>query len=367
MEIEKLELKKFQDWQKLCNAAIDPFILIDLEGNVITLNKEAAKLLDKSVDELIGWNSYNFMALNEVKFFKAQINNITRLRKPVRVEKEIFGRTFDLSISLIFDEQGKAEQIAFFLHDITERKRAEELLKESKEVFQDAYNRMLLYQNLITHDIRNVLNSVQSLTYLYNRDRNNRSKMNNVLKMIKEQIVKGDKLIRNVLKLSNLEIMEISLKPVDVLNVIEKSIKFLHDSFLNRDISIQVDSVSNEFIAQADDFLIDAFENLLNNAVKHNNNPIAEILIRIAKEERGMKKYIKLEFIDNGNGIPDNRKQSIFQKNHTKKEYAKGLGIGLSLVFKIIKNCSGEIWVEDKVNGDRSKGSKFVILIPEAY
>ena len=623
MKTESRELIKFEDWERLFNAAIDPLMLLDLDGNVITINEEAAKLLDKSVDELIGWNSYDFMAPNESKFFKAQINNIARLRKPARVEKELFGRTFDHSLSPIFDEQGKVEQIAFFSHDITERKkiekqlrlkssaiessnnaialadlegkliyvnptflkewgytninevigknstsfwqteeeasevikglqnegefcgelvarrkngkifntqvsasmviddndepicmmssfiniterkrnkellkesekkyknlsveletvidlipgvvfcadkngiitrinqnaanfnklnkediigktifnlfpegqakkmreddlkvinsgkpllnleemadtpygkkwlitnkvphynedneivgiiglviditerkRAEELLKESKGAFQDAYNRILLYQDFIAHDIRNVLNNVQSLMYLYNRYRNNRAKMNkmnDVLKMISEQIVKGDKLIQNAIKLSNLETKQISLQPVDVLDVLEESIKFLHNSLLNRKISIQIDSVSNEFVAQADDFLIDVFDNILNNAVKHNTNPIAEILIRIAKEERGMKNYIQFEFIDNGNGIPDNRKQLIFQRNHPKKEYVKGLGIGLSLVFKIIENYGGEIWVEDKVKGDHSKGSKFVILIPEAY
>ena len=500
LEIEKQELIKFEDWERLFNAAIDPLILLDLDGNVITLNKKAAKILDKNVDELIGLNIYSFMSPNEVKFFKTQINNIARLGKPVRIEKEIFGRIFDLSINSIFDEQGKVEQIAVLFHDITEHKkieeqlrikskdiellmyksfiensgteitivnkdgiclvineqaakrfngkpndfigkslfdmfpkeiaegyfksnlkiietgkgkseektfntpsgertffistqpvanyeginsylvinalditernRKEELLKESKENFQDAYNRMLLYQDFIAHDIRNVLNNVQSLVYLYERYQNKSekmNKMNEIIKMIKKQIVQGDILMKNFRKLSNLENIQVSLKLVDVLNVLEECINFIDSSFKNRDLSIQVESVSDEIFVQADDLLFDVFQNILNNAVKHNNNPTVEIMIRIVKEERGMKKYIQFEFIDNGNGIPDHRKQLIFQRNHLKKEYVKGKGIGLSLVFKIIKNYDGEIWLEDKVKGDCSKGSKFVILIPEAY
>ena len=42
------------------------------------------------------------------------------------------------------------------------------------------------------------------------------------------------------------------------------------------------------------------------------------------------------------------------------------MGVGLSLVKKIIKKYNGKIWVEDKVKGDYTQGSNFIILIPEA-
>ena len=41
------------------------------------------------------------------------------------------------------------------------------------------------------------------------------------------------------------------------------------------------------------------------------------------------------------------------------------MGIGLSLVKKIMKGFNRKIWVEDKVKGDFSKGSNFILLIPE--
>ena len=41
------------------------------------------------------------------------------------------------------------------------------------------------------------------------------------------------------------------------------------------------------------------------------------------------------------------------------------MGLGLALVKKIIDNYNGKIWVEDRVKGDHSKGSNFVLLIPE--
>ena len=41
------------------------------------------------------------------------------------------------------------------------------------------------------------------------------------------------------------------------------------------------------------------------------------------------------------------------------------MGIGLTLVKKAIETYNGQIWVEDRIAGDYSKGSNFIILIPE--
>ncbi|MBD3194156.1 MAG: histidine kinase, partial [Candidatus Lokiarchaeota archaeon] len=76
--------------------------------------------------------------------------------------------------------------------------------------------------------------------------------------------------------------------------------------------------------------------------------------------------YIRVELIDNGNGIEDNRKKSIFDRAFKMDNDMKGLGLGLSLVNKILVLFDGKIWVEDRIEGDYTKGSKFIILVPQA-
>jgi signal transduction histidine kinase len=41
-----------------------------------------------------------------------------------------------------------------------------------------------------------------------------------------------------------------------------------------------------------------------------------------------------------------------------------GLGIGLSIVKIIVTSYKGQVWVEDKVPGDYSKGSNFIVQLP---
>ncbi len=77
------------------------------------------------------------------------------------------------------------------------------------------------------------------------------------------------------------------------------------------------------------------------------------------------KSNIKAEFIDNGIGIEDSRKKLIFLRGYNKDVTTTGMGFGLSLVKKIMDSYHGKIWVEDRVLGDFSKGSKFIILTLE--
>jgi signal transduction histidine kinase len=115
----------------------------------------------------------------------------------------------------------------------------------------------------------------------------------------------------------------------------------------------------------ADNLLLDVFENILINAVRYNNRSNIEIIIDINKETKAAdKNYIKMEFRDNGVGISDYRKKSIFERGKQKSQQTKGMGLGLSLVKKIIDNYQGKIWVEDRIIGDYKQGSNFIILIP---
>jgi len=103
------------------------------------------------------------------------------------------------------------------------------------------------------------------------------------------------------------------------------------------------------------------------NSVHYNKSETVEITVNISRIRDTDKDYIKLEFKDNGIGIDDSSKNSIFQESSCKKPLgSKGMGLGLSLVAKLIELCEGKIWIEDRIKGDYTQGSNFVVLIPEA-
>ncbi|MFX0025815.1 MAG: sensor histidine kinase, partial [Candidatus Hermodarchaeota archaeon] len=90
-----------------------------------------------------------------------------------------------------------------------------------------------------------------------------------------------------------------------------------------------------------------------------------ELIIKVSKDIVNGKNFIRMEFIDNGIGIPNEMKEKVFQRGYNHKGIIKGLGLGLTLVKKVVGIYNGQIWAEDKVDGDYTQGTKFIILIPE--
>jgi two-component system NtrC family sensor kinase len=83
-----------------------------------------------------------------------------------------------------------------------------------------------------------------------------------------------------------------------------------------------------------------------------------EPLVAISTKKKNDSVEIKVT--DNGNGIPDNIKEKIFQPFFTTKPTGHGTGLGLSLSYDIIKAHGGEL----KVETNEGEGSQFIIILP---
>jgi signal transduction histidine kinase len=74
----------------------------------------------------------------------------------------------------------------------------------------------------------------------------------------------------------------------------------------------------------------------------------------------GKREAVEVKVSDNGNGIPQNIVDKIFQPFFTTKPTGQGTGLGLSLAYDIIKAHGGEIKVETK----EGEGSEFIFQLP---
>jgi PAS domain S-box-containing protein len=253
--------------------------------------------------------------------------------------------------------------------DITENVLTKKAIEKSEKKYRDSYNKVNFYKDIFSHDISNILQNIGSANDLIDVFLNSPDKskeLTYLVSVIKEQVLRGAKLIDNIQKLSEIEETKINLKKINLSYVLKDSIKVLNKWVSNsNNLKIDIDLSDPDITVQANDLLNDVFQNILINAVKYNDNPIIEILIKIQRVFENAKKYVKVEFSDNGIGIEDPRKDEIFLRAYNQDKSISGLGLGLSLAKKIIERYNGEIWVEDKVQGDYFKGCKFVILIPE--
>ena len=240
-------------------------------------------------------------------------------------------------------------------------------LDGSKKEIQEAFQRANFYKDIFAHDMGNILQgilSVAQITKLQLGKTIDPNEILDIIGIIENQIIRGSKLISNVRKLSELEELVEPLKSIDVCNLMKKAIGNLKNAYQSHSIEIKVDSPNKKIVIRANDLLLEVFENVLMNAVNHNENQIIEIIVRISEEEREGLNCLKLEFIDNGIGIEDSRKTTIFTRGSKENNYVGGMGIGLSLVNLIVERFEGKIWVEDRIKGDSTKGSNFIVMFP---
>ncbi len=253
---------------------------------------------------------------------------------------------------------------------IKKLQRVEENLKKTEKKFEEAYKRATFYKDLFTHDMSNIIQSISMSFWLLkvrnkDKDKINTENSEGFFNLLDNQLSRARNLIFNIRKLTKLNEYKEKLENTTLLEPLSNTINMVKESIPGKKIDIKLDSGYKEIIIKANELLADVFENILFNAIKYNNSLTPEIIIKISIIELNKVNYVKLEFKDNGIGIPDFKKEKIFLDKYKDLKGEKGMGIGLSLSTEIIKSYKGKIWMEDRIKGDYSKGSNFIILIPE--
>ena len=150
----------------------------------------------------------------------------------------------------------------------------------------------------------------------------------------------------------------VSLEPVDVDDVIERSLLLMQEQLRLRGIELELDLSPDTLIVLGNAIQLEqVFINLLTNS----RDALAESrgkTIRIATTADA--DWIRIRFSDTGPGIPRELEQRIFDPFFTTKEVGTGTGLGLSITYSIVKEHRGNIGVEPR----RGRGANFLIELP---
>ena len=148
---------------------------------------------------------------------------------------------------------------------------------------------------------------------------------------------------------------EVNLRPVVLSHVLATEIEKAQSLYQDTDIALE-DEVAGLRV-RANDLLSSVVGNLISNAIFYNHNEVP--IVRLSAESTDETVIIRVA--DNGPGISDRRKDRIFAKGE-QGEASSGMGIGLSLVDRLVTQYNGEIWVED----NDPEGSVFCVELVRA-
>jgi signal transduction histidine kinase len=164
--------------------------------------------------------------------------------------------------------------------------------------------------------------------------------------------------------LSHIKNSAFESRDIDILKVLANAIDIVQQNNPHKFLRINQGISESEVIVKCNEMLEYAIINIINNAIKYENR--SEISLDIVHSLSEDKSFWKLEFIDYGPGVPDKLKDRIFHDFEIGDEFNHGSGLGLALVKEVVTRSGGKVWVQDRIVGDFSQGSNFVILLPKA-
>ena len=313
--------------------------------------------------EIIGHSYLEFIPKEDHNKFKDRIELLSPLTPHVTTENHVIAsggesRWQQWVHKAIFDENGHYIELQSVGRDITETKETERALENAK--FQAE-----LYVDLMGHDINNMNQSALGFLELALDKLETEGKLEERDKLLLtkpvEALNNSAHLIDNVRKLQRATNTEMKLKTINIRDILYK-LQREYSKVPGRDIKINYTPVL-EYLVKANELLEDVFSNIISNAIKYSTGQLT-INIRVTNEKD--IGYYKITIDDNGPGIPDDLKAKLFTRFTRGKSKAEGKGLGLYLAKTIVDDFHGKVWVEDRVPGDYTKGSTFIIMLPAA-
>jgi signal transduction histidine kinase len=223
-----------------------------------------------------------------------------------------------------------------------------------------------MYNVLLTHDVANFNVPIHGFLEMLLKDPKLDDRQRRYVRSALVQSDNISELISDVRELSRLrsKVGDMPLQPVDLISVITEAKEDIFSNAVYEDIETRFNCPVERADIMADAFLKDLFYNLMSNACKYGNGRPVDI--SVSEHNDGAKEWWKVQITDEGVGIPEDRKSNMFKRfdQLDTEQGSDGHGLGLSVVGTLCERYGGSVWAEDRVTGDYSKGSRFVVLLP---
>jgi PAS domain S-box-containing protein len=361
----------------------DGYYEIDLQGTFTRITEPTANILGLPREEVIGKNMRELTDDATVDRLAVVYNRVRETGVALKqYEYTLTGRDGEMryleaSASLMRNATGEPVGFRGIVRDTTERKRAEQELREAKRVAEEASRSKSAFLNTVSHELRTPLTSVVGFAKLIKRrltdvmlpalagadpkvERASRQVSENVDIIVAE----GERLttlINDVLDLAKIESgkVEWHMQPLAVGDILQRAIAATTSLSNAKGLPVhaEIEDVLPTVVGDPDR-LIQVVINLLSNAIKFTDGG------SITCRARCVDGAIEVRVTDTGLGISAEDQPKVFEQfvqvGDTLTDKPTGTGLGLPICKQIIEHHGGRIWVESEIG----KGSTFAFTLP---
>ncbi|MBT4575809.1 MAG: response regulator [Candidatus Cloacimonetes bacterium] len=327
----------------------DVFCEMELDGTIIEISPSIEAMSNHKRSDLLGSN------IGDLITDKQQVTDLLNMNKnnnsirdlEIKINNNDNVIYYSVISQLLSDANDGSNKIIASLHDITEHKLLEKRLMRAERlagVGQLAAG--------IAHEIRNPLGNISSSIQYCLKKYELPTQIVQYLEIILRNSQNANKIIKELLDFATPR--EIELKTENISDIIKRSIDLVEarvkQNKVKIDLSIDMDLPKINLDAK---WIEQTFLNLIlnaNDAMK--GGGVLKIKAALNNEN------INVTFEDNGQGIPSDEIEKIFDPFYTTKD--EGTGLGLSFIFQVITAHNGDVDVESRVG----EGAKFTIKLP---
>ncbi|HVN97181.1 MAG TPA: PAS domain S-box protein [Syntrophorhabdaceae bacterium] len=350
--------------RSLIEASVDPLATIDPEGKITDVNTATEKATGYGRDELIGTDFSDYFTESQ----KARASYLQVFTKGLVRDYPLEIRHRDGHITPVLynasvyrDEEGKVAGVFAAARDISERRKLEEELRQTQKM-----ESLGTLTGGIAHDFNNILAGMIGFTEMALDDIPPDSPARHHLELVLKSGFRARDLIRQMLSFSRKASYEI--KAIPLTPIIKETVKLLRASIPTTIvIGMNVATNSDTILANATG-IQQIIMNLATNAAHAMREKGGKLTITLKDAYQAHDRdlspgaYLELVVEDTGAGMDTTVMERIFDPFFTTKEPGQGTGMGLAVVYGIVKSFNAEITVQS-VPGE---GSTFRVLLPKA-